>query len=299
MPRADFCAFILSHGRPAKVKTYKALRKAGYTGKIWILIDDEDSSEDEYRRRYGDEVIQFCKSEIADRTDEGDNFLHRHSTIYARNVMHDIARKLGYKFFIQLDDDYTGFEYRFESCGKAGYIGMKTTFDEMIDAMLEFYAVTPCLSIAMAQGGDYIGGCGDRARGRLTRKAMNSFICSVERPFQFIGHLNEDVNTYCLLGHKGELFFTVMPVKLVQTTTQASAEGMSTIYIKQGTYVKTFYSVMYAPSCVKVYILGDPRGNAYRIHHAVAWNNCVPKILAESHKKQSPMEAKCHYYRSE
>ena len=43
--RDDFCAFILTHGRPYKVHTYQTLRKAGYTGKIYIVIDNEDKTE--------------------------------------------------------------------------------------------------------------------------------------------------------------------------------------------------------------------------------------------------------------
>lgn len=30
--RDDFCAFILTHGRPDKVLTYRTLRRAGYGG---------------------------------------------------------------------------------------------------------------------------------------------------------------------------------------------------------------------------------------------------------------------------
>ncbi|MEW3551668.1 hypothetical protein MZV21_26770 [Escherichia coli] len=38
--RDDFCAFILTHGRPDKVLTYRTLRRAGYTGKIFIVVDE-------------------------------------------------------------------------------------------------------------------------------------------------------------------------------------------------------------------------------------------------------------------
>ncbi|HAW2119452.1 TPA: hypothetical protein JLO65_002875 [Escherichia coli] len=31
--RDDFCAFILTHGRPDKVLTYRTLRRAGYNQK--------------------------------------------------------------------------------------------------------------------------------------------------------------------------------------------------------------------------------------------------------------------------
>lgn len=64
--RDDFCVFILTHGRPDRVYTYKTLRKRGYTGKIYIVIDDEDETENEYRAIYGDEVLQFCKKDVAE-----------------------------------------------------------------------------------------------------------------------------------------------------------------------------------------------------------------------------------------
>ena len=112
--RDDFCAFILSHGRPDRVYTYKTLKRSGYTGKIYIVIDDQDKTADEYRKRYGNEVLQFCKEEYALKLDEGDNTGKRISTIYARAAMFDLAQKIGCKYFIQLDDDYTEFKFRFE-----------------------------------------------------------------------------------------------------------------------------------------------------------------------------------------
>ena len=37
----DFAVFILTHGRADNVKTYKTLKRFGYTGKIYIIIDNE------------------------------------------------------------------------------------------------------------------------------------------------------------------------------------------------------------------------------------------------------------------
>ena len=50
MKNKNFCAFILSHGRANNVKTYETLRRQGYTGDIYIVVDDEDKSIEEYRR---------------------------------------------------------------------------------------------------------------------------------------------------------------------------------------------------------------------------------------------------------
>ena len=84
---------------------------------------------------------------------------------------------------------------------------------------------------------------------------MNSFVCSTDKPFKFFGGLNEDVNTYLVLGKKGDLFFTTHLASLKQKQTQKINGGMSEAYNKNGTYVKSFYSVLCSPSSVKIYIL--------------------------------------------
>ncbi len=88
----DFCIFILTHGRPDRVYTVKSLLAAGYTGDYYIVVDDEDETEGEYRKRYGSKVIVFDKKKVADETDEGDNFDDRRAIIYARNACFDIAK---------------------------------------------------------------------------------------------------------------------------------------------------------------------------------------------------------------
>ena len=115
---------------------------------------------------------------------------------------------------------------------------------------------------------------------------MNSFICSIDRPFSFFGTRNEDVNTYVTIGRRGGLFFTVMQAKLVQISSQQNPGAITTAYLESGTYVKSFYTVMYAPSCTKIGMMGDPRSGDKRIHHKINWHNCAPKILREQHKKQ-------------
>ena len=42
MMRDDFAVMILTHGRADRVYTLKSLRKGGYTGKVYIVIDNED-----------------------------------------------------------------------------------------------------------------------------------------------------------------------------------------------------------------------------------------------------------------
>lgn len=280
--RDDFAALILTHGRANNVKTVKSLQKAGYTGKWYIVIDDEDSQEDEYRRIYGDRVIQFCKADRAKITDVGDTSKERRCIIFARNEAFTIARKLGLKYFIELDDDYNNFEYLNEENGKLKHTKIKQ-LDRVFEAMIAFLEVSHARTVAMAQGGDMIGGVNSqRWRQQCLRKAMNSFVCRVVDPINFVGRINEDVNTYVTGGMRGELFFTTLKVMLNQEQTQKAKGGMTGNYLDGGTYVKTFYSVVYAPSCVKVASMGVSN---QRCHHHVNWNACCPKIINEKHRK--------------
>jgi len=279
--RDDFAVFILSHGRPDKIFTLDMIEKAGYSGKWYIVIDDEDSTAEQYYRRYGDRVVQFCKEEVANKIDVADNFGIRNSVVYARNACFDIAEKMGLKYFLELDDDYQAIYYRYVKFGKLKAIPV-TNLDEVINAMLDFLEVSGAYSVCFAQGGDFIGGAstGMFVKG-LGRKAMNTFFCSTERRFQFVGNLNEDVCTYTWLGSRGYLFFTVPTIQIIPAGTQSVKGGITEVYRKVGTYIKTFYAILFMPSAVKVSVMGMSKK---RVHHKVLWDNCVPQILHERWK---------------
>ncbi len=279
----DFAAFILTHGRPNKVLTYNTLKKQGYTGKIYLIIDNEDKTADQYYKCFGDQVIMFDKKEIAETFDQGDTFNDRRAIVYARNASFKIAIELGIRYFIQLDDDYTAFSYKFNH--EYEFLHRKIlNLDRFFESFLEFYKSTNATSIAMAQNGDFLGGreSGFIKKLTLKRKCMNTFICDTKRPFQFIGRINEDVNTYTNLGGRGFLFLTVPNVAINQLSTQTNKGGMTDLYLDGGTYLKSFYSVMYSPSCVTITEMGQSHK---RLHHKVNWNAAVPVILDEKYKK--------------
>lgn len=268
-PQRRFAAFILTHGRPEKVYTYDTLRADGYTGPVYFIVDDEDRSVDRYREKFGAErVIVFDKRAQADRIDEGNNFDNRKVIVHARNASFDIAESLGLTHFIQLDDDYTAFLYRNEIHGR-----VIRKLDLVFDALMDFFDSTPAKTIALSQGGDHIGGFQGL---RLSRKAMNSFLCSPARRFSFVGSINEDVNTYVLQGSRGDLFFTFTALQLNQMQTQKSAGGMTDIYLDLGTYIKSFTTVLFHPSSVRAAMMTTKFA---RMHHTIDWGATVPRII--------------------
>lgn len=281
MVNNDFGVLILTHGRPNKVVTERTLRKQGYSGKIYIVCDNEDETLPQYRARFGDNVIVFDKKSVAQQMDEGDNGQDRRSVVYARNAAFAIAREAGLKYFVQLDDDYDMFLYKFDVNGAFKECTI-CNLDRLFGSMLEYYKSIPALTIAMAQNGDFQGGALGHGPG-VKRKAMNTFFCSVERPFGFLARINEDVTTYCTLGNRGELFLTIMDISIHQQRTQQSAGGMTELYRDFGTYIKSFYPVMYCPSFVSVGLTGTRH---LRLHHHVRWDNAVPKIIEEKYRKK-------------
>jgi hypothetical protein len=289
----NFAVFILTHGRPNNVITYRTLLKGGYTGKIYIICDNEDKTIDEYKKNYGDKVIVFDKAAVAKRTDAGDNFKRRDTVLFARNACFDIARDLGIEYFLQLDDDYDSFTFRFNN--KFQYHAVHYLIGDKLDslffAIIEFYKSIPAQTVAMGQGGDFVGGadCDNANIIRLRRKAMNSFFCSINRQFDFIGRMNDDVNTYVINGNRGGLFLTFYNVTVNQFQTQHNSGGLTDMYLDYGTYIKSFYTVMYTPSCTKV---DEFAGRSHRrLHHRISWNNAVPKIMDEKYCKRITTKA--------
>lgn len=285
--RNDFVAFILSHGRPDKVVTYATLRNNGYTGPIILVLDDEDNTLDEYKRvfeaKHNTGIYVFDKLDIANRYDEVDRGTDRRAIFYARNACFEIARALGYKYFLELDDDYTCFRSRIEVDGKLT-TKYHRDLDSLFESMLQFLDDADANTVAFAQTGDFIGGTGSKVfKEKLCRKAMNSFFCDVDKPFRFIGRINEDVNTYVLEGSRGTLFFTIADVSLDQKQTQANSGGMTELYLDAGTYVKSFFTIITNPSSTVIYEMGAKHK---RIHHLINWENAVPKIISGDFRKE-------------
>ena len=276
----DFAVIIPTHGRHDRVFTIDSLRKSGYTGNFYLLCDDEDKQLDKYKTKYGDKVMVFSKDDYKGKFDKMDNFGNKACVVYARNAMWDIAKKIGLKYFAVADDDYTAFEYRITSEG--GYYSKRIkNINDVFNSYTDFLITSKVDTVCFAQGGDFIGGKDNNkvANGfKVSRKMMNLYFFDVDKPIEFKGTINEDLTSSVTEGRTGRIILTSLMNSIDQKETQAQAGGLTEIYLELGTYVKSFYSVIAAPSCVKVALMGN---NQARIHHQVTWKNAVPKIIRE------------------
>lgn len=284
-----FAVFILTHGRAGIVRTDKCLRSHGYTGKIYYLVDNEDSQTKDYRRLYGDDVIVFDKAKTAKAVDAVDNFGDRRAILYARHAVFDVADDLGLQYFQMLDDDVNDIEWRYAEDGKLKSSEVRC-YDRLIGTLINLLEDTGSIAVALAQNGDFVGGMESAVKkGTFSRKCMNSFVCKVGHPIDFKGTMNEDVAAYTLNGQRGVLMLTCNQATIRMEATQATSGGMSDFYKETGTYVKTAYSLITSPSCVKVgYLMDYSRGGTRggRIHHNVMARNTYVKIVREKVKKR-------------
>jgi hypothetical protein len=281
--RSDFVILIISHGRPNDVITVETLKKAGNNYPYYIVIDNHDKKSEEYFDKYNDKIKVFDKDFYASKVDHYDNFWNLRTTTHARNACFDIAKELGYKYFLVLDDDYTSFKFRIDNHLKhpKSCPNLKKNLGLVFELTLEYFIKTNFTSICFSQGGDWFGG--EQQFGKKPkRKAMNSFFCSTERRFWFFSRLNEDVNTYMGLGHEGKVFMTIPFIQLDQYQTQKTKGGMTEAYLDGGTFVKSFYTVLNRPDCTRVSTMG--RSNR-RLHHSINWKTAVPMIIDEKYKK--------------
>ena len=282
--RDDFAVFILSHGRGSNVLTAKTLKKYGYSGKWYIIIDDEDEQANLYYDTYGkDHVIMFSKLEASKLFDIMDNFTGRQVPTFARNAVYDIARSLNLKYFLEADDDLTCFRHRYvDNTGKlcTRYVG---DLDSIIECYLNYLDNTNITVLAFAQTGDLIGGKESKLfSNKFRRKAMQGFFVRVSDQIEYVGRFNDDVNAYVDHGKRGKLLITYRDIIMDTAETQRNSGGISQMYLKYGTYVKSFYSVMLCPSSVFIDVMGV---NHRRIHHMIDWNATVPCIISSDFKK--------------
>ncbi len=280
--KKDFAVFILSHGRAEDVKTVKLLSEGHYSGDWFIVIDDEDNQEPVYREKYGEHILQFCKMDEFLQTDVGDLSDDRRCGVFARNAIQKFAKNLGYKIHLQLDDDFTMIYHRWVEKGKL--VGERATnLDTVFSAMAEYLYETPITDLSFGLSSYYLGGAESKnVQAGMIPKTMGSFMLKASDPVEFKMHMNDDITTAIWNWSTGRMFFTVMSHQAQTPPTQHQAGGMTDIYKDNGTYQKSFYSVMMCPSFVKI----AQQGRKYfRIHHEVEWDNCCPKILEQKWKK--------------
>lgn len=109
---------------------------------------------------------------------------------------------------------------------------------------------------------------------------MNVYFCATAREFKFIGTMNDDVNTYTLLGLQGKLFLQIPFLIVEQMRTQTQKGGLTEMYLEHGTFKKSFCTKILAPAICKVAFLRS----VGRIHHRINYKG-MPRVISDKYYK--------------
>lgn len=274
--------YILSYNRANSNHTYKLLKKLDYPiNDIFVVVADDDPQIETYKKIHGDFLLTFSRDALINRYDAMTNNPKRNVVYYIRNHIYELAKKNNHKRFLMLDDDYyLIYTNKFLSQDlRSVYIRNRKMFIDILDTYFELLDADERIKlIAFAQSGEMMGDQRSHMPNMFRRKAMNFFFCDSDKPVEFVGELNEDVNAYVLHGSVGDIFLTPFYVILKQKPTQYQAGGLTEAYLDVGTYRKSYYSVMLKPSAVRLSKIGYTN---IRVHHNVAYNYLVPKIISE------------------
>lgn len=280
----NYAIFIITHKRPNNQITLKALKRANYTGKTYLIVDDKDPTLPEYKEKYGKQVIVFSKEDYYGKFDLMTNEKIMGIATYARNALYDMAKKKGLDYIVVMDDDYSGFYIKIDKDFNYANSAV-TNMDKVIAAYLKYLKNADLDAIAFAQGGDFLGGENGGMNKRklpVLRKIMNVFFFDVDKPVYYYGAMNDDVIAGITLARQGRLAMTPTIIATIPAPTQSVAGGLTELYKDSGTYQKSMYAVVASPSSVTTkYIDG-----VGRVHHWIDGTKTYPCIVSGKWKKK-------------
>lgn len=272
------CVIIISHGRP-NVPTEKCLRKSGYTGDIFVVVDDEDETLPDYQKNYGENVHVFHKWEWFDTGDNLD--APRSVGVFARNECLRVARKAGTKYYLELDDDMKDISYRYDSEGHLK--GKKIrNLDKLFNAICDYMDEADVGCIGFGNAADYIGGI--ESANKIGRIFYNSFLLRTEDDIMWLGRHSDDSNTLITEQQKGRPW---LKFKMVQANydvwipkNKSKKEGGSiSTYDELGAYLLRYYLIMFHPDCTKITFTEE------NLDNTISERTAFPCIVSGRYKK--------------
>lgn len=283
--RNDFAVFIITHGRPDKQFTYKALRECGYSGKIYFVIDDTDTTIQEYINNFGvDNILVFDKNYYinSDRFDNGTNEGIFACATYARRAVEDIAKCIGLKFFCMADDDITKFVIRYNFNGTLKRIKL-IDIDSVFDTYLDFFADKPIGCIGFSNPSIFFDKDLKLRVEGLLDLPLNLFIRKTTSITMWSCWYGEDDIAAINANKTGSLWLNIPYV--MREITNLGTGAMCEIYASKSSYLRTFAKFRYNPSdfYITLNVKGQLSGQ-YVLRKAS--KSMFPKIISDRYKRK-------------
>lgn len=283
--RDDFAVFIITHGRPDKQFTYSALRNCGYTGKIYFVIDDTDTTIQQYIDNFGvDNIFIFDKNYYinSDRFDNGTNEGIYACATYARRAVEDIAKSLNLGYFVVADDDLVKFSIRFPINGVLKRIKI-FEFDTIFDIYIEYLASTKIECLGFSNPMMFYDPDMKFVYGRLSNLPYAWYIRKGNSVADWPCWFGEDEIVGLKKNVTGNIWIVIPYV--MRDTIPFGQGAMVDIYDNKQSLKKAFAEFRYLPSdfYIQVCLKGTRRGQ-YVLR--TARRDLFPKIISSKYKKE-------------
>lgn len=265
--------FIVSHNRPS-VPTYKMLRSSGYTGKIYIVLDNLDTSIKEYDF---EDILVFNKEEWYNKTKTFYKQKIMSTPVYARNFVFNKAKELGLNYYICADDDLTGVIIRYPM-GDSLKSRRIDNLDKIFNFMVEYLESTPLLSTLSFSGPRcYIGGLYGAYKNKLTPNYYQLTVHKTNSSTEFIGEYNEDMNYVIDNLLVGRLNYSLVDLQVVSPERSSNSGGIA--------YQEDWFKILQST------VLLNPSGIGWKESYGkvvlkITKNNVYPKILSDRCRKR-------------
>lgn len=279
--KLNFSIFITSHNSPTKCPSYTSLRDSGYTGTIYIVVDDADPQLETYRY-YNYNLVVFNKQEYVEKLDIGMSKSNPQlaAVLYARAAVEDYAKWNKLKYFIVMDDDIYGFRYRYVDNDKL-LSRPVVNFDWLIDTYIQFMQSSNSMCLSFANDGSFIGGAEVVTSGKMLerRSCHTIFLRDTSKEFEWKFAVNEDYVSSLLYANVGKLMFTLPFVQRNISGMNDRQEGMHDLYESTTEFQRAFYNVIACPWTCTV--------TEYKNHFVVRTdkNTAYPKIVSSKYRR--------------
>lgn len=280
----DFAVFIITHGHPDKQITYDTLRRCGYSGKIYLVVDDTDTTIQQYIDNYGrDSVIVFNKNYYinSDRFDNGTNTPIYACAIYARRAVEDIAKSFGLDYFAMADDDIKKIVIRYPVDNALKRVNI-VNLDAVLEAHIELLKTQHLACIGFGGVQNYFAGASVFSDDNLSKRII---------PYQFfLRRTDKTVRWSCWYGEDDvEAYFNTITGNLwfasLYVMIEAMPNGtgsMATTYETINSYIMSFAELRYFPGLLRVYKRPKSKASIFGVIRTNG--NWFPKILNETYK---------------
>jgi len=278
----NYAVLICTHGRPYAQHTLNTLRRCGYTGKIYLILDNEDETYPEYHtnKDYTD-IWVFDKQFYINEIDTGVLEPKRKAILYAKSACESIATMhLGLDAFVIADDDITGFRYRYEDGNSLRSLPITQNMDEIIYSYMSYILDAGICATSFGNDRMYIGGKISDERKSEFRAPYNFVFRNSHIPFSWVSEMYEDTISPILENQRGHYTIQLPIVKYDMKELVAGADGgMSETYSQMPIYERIFQVIKYSPTSTKFVVSNG------KITNSILREHTYPKLVSSSYKK--------------